>query len=201
MSSANEIVHTSARGAALKRHRVRFTKGTGAAPALPPALAAYGVPDGVCSARHNMGKRDRATVDRALAIVGKRLRVAGAFLNSPEMVRDYLKLQLSGEACERFAVSYLDAQHRVIAYECHFSGTLTQCAVYPREIVQSALRHEAAAIVMAHNHPSGNPTPSRADEILTRTLTQALGLVDVRVLDHIVVGGSQTVSLASMGLV
>jgi DNA repair protein RadC len=95
---------------------------------------------------------------------------------------------------------FLDAQHRLLRFDILFSGTLTQTSVYPREVVRLALRHNAAAVVLAHNHPSGVAEPSRADEYLTQSLASALKLVDVRVLDHIVVGRGQTVSLAERGL-
>jgi len=116
-------------------------------------------------------------------------------------VKQYLRLHLAAETCEHFAVLYLDAQNRGIAFERHFTGTLKQATVYPREIVAAVLRHEAAAVVLAHNHPSGNVRPSREDEALTVTLKQALALVDVRVLDHVIVGGGQALSMAEEGLI
>lgn len=120
--------------------------------------------------------------------------------DSPGTVKDYLALQLAGRAQEVFAVLFLDAQHRLIALRELFQGTLTQTSVYPREVVKAALAHNAAAVVLAHNHPSGIAEPSRADEFLTATLKSALALVDVRVLDHVVVGRGQVVSLAERGL-
>ena len=108
--------------------------------------------------------------------------------DSPGAVKDYLQLQLAAAQHEVFAVLFLDAQHRLIALEELFRGTLTQTSVYPREVVKRALQHHAAAVVLAHNHPSGVAEPSRADESLTQTLKSALALVDVRVLDHVVVG-------------
>lgn len=125
---------------------------------------------------------------------------AGAACDCPAAVRAYLGLQLGGERCERFAVLYLDSQIRAIAYECHFTGTLTQTSVHPREIVEAALNHRAAAVILAHNHPSGVTQPSRADEVLTRALKEALALVDVRVLDHVIVAGAQSLSMAEEGL-
>jgi DNA repair protein RadC len=121
-------------------------------------------------------------------------------LSSPRAVRDYLRLALAGRPHEVFVVLLLDAQHRVIACEELFRGTLTQTSVYPREVVKCALRHNAAAVIFAHNHPSGVAEPSHADEILTRSLKSALGLVDVQVLDHFVVAGSATTSFAERGL-
>jgi DNA repair protein RadC len=121
-------------------------------------------------------------------------------LSSPRAVREYLRLALAGRQHEVFVVLLLDAQHRVIACEELFRGTLTQTSVYPREVVKCALGHNAAAVIFAHNHPSGVAEPSHADEILTRSLKSALGLVDVQVLDHFVVAGAATTSFAERGL-
>jgi len=121
-------------------------------------------------------------------------------LSSPRAVRDYLRLALAGREQEVFVVLLLDAQHRVIAHEELFRGTLTQTSVYPREVVKCALRHNAAAVIFAHNHPSGVAEPSHADEILTRSLKSALALVDIQVLDHFIVAGSRTMSFAERGL-
>ncbi len=122
-------------------------------------------------------------------------------LNSPSAVRDYLKLKLSGLEHEVFMVIFLDAQHRVLATEEMFRGTLTQTSVYPREVVKAALRHNASALMFAHNHPSGVAEPSQSDRLLTDALKQALALVDVRVLDHFIVAGNQTLSFAERGLI
>ena len=122
-------------------------------------------------------------------------------LTSPGAVRDYLRLALGGREQEVFVVLLLDAQHRVIATEELFRGTLTQTSVYPREVVKCALRHNAAAVIFAHNHPSGVAEPSHADEILTRSLKSALALVDVQVLDHFIVAGTRTMSFAERGLI
>ena len=119
---------------------------------------------------------------------------------TPQAVRDYLQLQLGSRAHEIFAVLFLDSQHRLIALEELFRGTLTQTSVYPREVVIRALALNAASVVLAHNHPSGGVQPSRADEMLTQTLKTALALVDVRVLDHFVVTSTQAVSMAELGL-
>lgn len=121
-------------------------------------------------------------------------------LASPQAVRDYLRLKLGGLTREVFLVLFLDAQNRVVASEELFSGTLTQTSVYPREVVKRALHHNAAAVILAHNHPSGMAEPSRADEMLTRALKDALALVDVRVLDHFVVAGNNALSFAERGL-
>lgn len=121
--------------------------------------------------------------------------------HSPVAVREYLQLQMGGRAHEVFAVMFLDSQNRLIALEELFRGTLNQTSVYPREVVLRALHHHAAAVVLAHNHPSGEARPSRADESLTQTLKAALALVDVRVLDHFVVTRTEACSMAEMGLV
>jgi DNA repair protein RadC len=121
-------------------------------------------------------------------------------LASPQAVRDYLKLRLGSLPREVFMVLFLDAQNRVMATEELFSGTLTQTSVYPREVVKRSLHYNAAAVIFAHNHPSGVAEPSRADELLTRALKEALALVDVKVLDHFVVAGNAAVSFAERGL-
>lgn len=120
--------------------------------------------------------------------------------NSPQQVRDYLVLRLGALTREVFLVMFLDAQHRLHATEELFSGTLTQTSVYPREVVKRAIHHNAASVIFAHNHPSGIAQQSAADELLTQQLKQALALVDVRVLDHFIVAGNQTLSFAERGL-
>lgn len=164
------------------------------------AVPAYGVADGPQSWRYGLQARELAVVERALAILGSRLREPGHVLTCPDAAKDYLALHLGAEQCERFAVLYLDAQSSAVAYECHFTGTLTQTSVYPREIVRAALQHQAASVVLAHNHPSGSLKPSAADRALTECLKQSLALVDVRVLDHIIVGGKGAFSFAENGL-
>ena len=121
-------------------------------------------------------------------------------LTSPGAVRDYLRLSLSRREQEVFVCIWLDAQHRVIEIQEAFSGTLTQTSVYPREVVKAALARNAAAVILAHNHPSGVAQPSQADELLTRNLKEALGLVEVKVLDHFIVAGNQAISFAERGL-
>jgi len=124
----------------------------------------------------------------------------GAALSSPQAVRDYLRLKLQGREHEVFVAVFLDAQNRVLDVEDLFRGTLTQTSVFPREIVKRALHYNAAAVIFAHNHPSGVAEPSRADEALTQTLKHTLALVDVKVLDHFVVGGDSAMSFAERGL-
>lgn len=123
----------------------------------------------------------------------------GDVLSSPAAVRDYLRLRLEGLAHEVFMAIYLDAQNRVLAVEELFRGTLTQTSVYPREVVKRALAHNAGGIILAHNHPSGVAEPSQADRWLTDQLKHALALVDVKVLDHFIVGGGRAVSFAEQG--
>ncbi len=118
----------------------------------------------------------------------------------PGAIKHYLQLHLAARAHEVFAVLFLDSQNKLLAMEELFRGTLTQTSVYPREVVLRALHHNAAAVVLAHNHPSGSVQPSRADEALTHTLKAALALVDVRVLDHIIVAPGQALSMAEQGL-
>lgn len=121
-------------------------------------------------------------------------------LSTPEAVKSYLRLKLQNLSREVFVVIFVDAQNRVLALEELFAGTLTQTSVYPREVVKQALTHNAAAVIFAHNHPSGVAEPSQADEDLTRVLRQALALIDVRVLDHFVVGRGGAMSFAERGL-
>jgi DNA repair protein RadC len=141
------------------------------------------------------------TVKAALAILAKRMMQRGSALNSRQDVRDYLRLTLAEVNYEVFWAVFLDAQNRVIACEELFRGTLTQTGVYPREVVKRALQHNAAAVIFAHNHPSGVADPSRADEALTKILKDALALVDVKVLDHIIVGGANAMSFAERGII
>jgi DNA repair protein RadC len=124
---------------------------------------------------------------------------AGDALASPHAVRDYLRLILRNKQYEVFCCVFLDAQNRVIAVEELFRGTLTQTSVYPREIIKRALAHNAAALILAHNHPSGVAEPSQADHSLTRRLADALALVDVRVLDHFIVAGASLLSFMESG--
>lgn len=132
-------------------------------------------------------------------LMAEELRTGNA-LTSPGAVRDYLKLLLRDLQHEVFVCLWLDAQHRVMETQEAFRGTLTATAVYPREIVKAALAANAAAVIFAHNHPSGVAQPSQADELLTRNLREALSLVEVKVLDHFIVAGNQAISFAERGL-
>ena len=150
-----------------------------------------------------LGTAKLAQLQAALELARRALReesTSRSALTSPRAVRDYLRLTLAGRDHEVFVVVLLDAQHRVVASEELFRGTLTQTSVYPREVVKCALKRNAAAVIFAHNHPSGVAEPSHADEILTRSLKSALALVDIQVLDHFIVAGSRTLSFAERGL-
>lgn len=150
-----------------------------------------------------LGEAKSAQLGAALELARRSLReelASGSALTSPGAVRDYLKLALGGRPHEVFLCLWLDAQHRVTRCEELFRGTLTQTSVYPREVVKAALSVNAAAVIFAHNHPSGAAQPSQADELLTRNLKDALELVDVKVLDHFIVAGSQALSFAERGL-
>jgi len=153
-------------------------------------------PDSISKARRAAEER---LICRALAILGSRLR-DGSPLTSPGAVRDYLRLLLASREHEVFVVIFLDAQHKVLKCEELFRGSLTQTAVHPREVVKAALFANAAAVIFAHNHPSGVAQPSQSDELLTRNLKEALALVEVKVLDHFVVAGTQAISFAERGL-
>jgi|ERR1051325_11615992 DNA repair protein RadC len=139
-------------------------------------------------------------VQRALKVLEGRIKQGDA-LTSPTAVRLYLTMLLAEKEHEVFLCLWLDAQNRLIASEELFRGTLTQTTVHPREVVKSALRHNAAAVLLCHNHPSGVAQPSQADELLTRNLKDALALVEVKVLDHFVVAGNQAISFAERGLI
>ena len=125
----------------------------------------------------------------------------GEAFSSPAAVKEYLCAKLAGYEHEVFAVLFLDSQHRLIEYAEMFRGTIDSASVYPRELVKEALRLNAAAVIVSHNHPSGNPEPSAADRALTQRLKEALALVDVRTLDHVIVAGSRTTSFAECGLI
>ena len=140
-----------------------------------------------------------AVLELARRALAEQLRERAA-LDSPQAVKDYLQLQLARKKHECFAVLFLDNQHRLLALEEMFRGTLAQTSVYPREVVLRALHHHAAAVVLAHNHPSGTVQPSRADETLTQALKAALALIDVRVLDHVIVAPGVALSMAEKGL-
>ena len=150
-----------------------------------------------------LGPAKRAQFEAAMELARRSLKDdmrSASALTSPGAVRDYLRLAIAGRENEVFVCLWLDAQHRVISFDELFRGTLTQTSVYPREIVKAGLKANAAAVIFAHNHPSGVAQPSQADELLTRNLKEALSLVDIKVLDHFIVAGHQTLSFAERGL-
>ena len=145
---------------------------------------------------------DARIIDEALRILDARIRT-GTVFDNPAAVKSYARLYFadaSRNGREEFAIFFLDSQHRLIKAETMFRGTLSQASIYPREVVREALLCNAGAVILAHNHPSGSAEPSRADEHLTQTLKSSLQLVDVRVLDHLVVGDT-VVSFAERGLI
>ena len=171
-------------------------------------LARYGgvtpmLEAGDLEAVKGLGPAKRAQFAAAIELARRSLQEklkASAALTSPQAVRDYLRLKLAARKEEVFLCIWLDAQHKAIDIQQAFTGTLTQTSVYPREIVKAALRYNAAAVIFAHNHPSGVAQPSQSDELLTRNLRDALALVEVKVLDHFVVAGHQAISFAERGL-
>ncbi len=141
----------------------------------------------------------QAVVEMARRALAEQMQHRDA-MSSPQAVRDYLRLSLGARPHEVFVAMFLDAQNRLLGCEELFRGTLTQTSVYPREVVKTALGYNAAGVIFAHNHPSGVAEPSRADELLTQTLKQALALVEIKTLDHFIVAGSKTISFAERGL-
>ena len=153
--------------------------------------------------RDALGEYRPATADEVLVaarqVIGRRVR-RGTSFTSPRIARDFLRMKLGTLDHEVFAVLMLDAQNRLIEYVELFRGTIDSAAVYPREVVKETLARNAAAVLLAHCHPSGVAEPSRADELLTQRLKDALALVDVRVLDHLIVAGEEVASFAERGL-
>ncbi|EOG4616493.1 DNA repair protein RadC [Pseudomonas aeruginosa] len=149
--------------------------------------------------RDTQGRYLLATADQILdaarQIIDQKMQ-RGASFTSPAAVKEYLRAKLAGFEHEVFAVLFLDTQHRLIEYAEMFRGTIDSASVHPREVVKEALRLNAAAVIFSHNHPSGSPEPSGADRSLTQQLKATLSLVDVRVLDHVIVAGSDTTSFA-----
>ncbi len=137
-------------------------------------------------------------LERAAEALAAKYKREGTFTN-PTNVKEYLKLKLGAHDREVFAVMFLDNQHQLISFEELFFGTIDAASIYPREVLKAALNHNAAAVVFAHNHPSGIAEPSQADRRITRRLTDALALVDIRILDHFVVGDGEVVSFAERG--
>ncbi|WP_241044443.1 RadC family protein [Achromobacter xylosoxidans] len=154
--------------------------------------------------RDSHGRYAPASADQILEaarlVIDQKMQRGTSFI-SPAAVKEYLLAKLAGFEHEVFSVLFMDTQHRLIEYREMFHGTIDSAEVHPREVVKQALRLNAAALVISHNHPSGNPEPSAADRALTRQLKDALGLVDVRVLDHVIVAGNSTTSFAERGLI
>jgi DNA repair protein RadC len=185
--------------------------GTGVLQLAQQVLDAFGgwagllraTPDDLKRIKGLGGAAKRAELAAVLEIARRALAqplAAAPVFQQPQAVKDYVALQLRGLAHEVFAVLFLDGQLRLLALEEMFRGTLTQTSVYPREVVKRALALNAGAVILAHNHPSGAAEPSRADELLTASLRSALQLVDVRLIDHLVVGRTQVLSFAERGL-
>ncbi|EAA6407580.1 hypothetical protein DNY65_04755 [Salmonella enterica subsp. enterica serovar Moroto] len=152
-------------------------------PAVPPALTPYA----------------QRTIQRAVSLLDKHLRQPGVSFLSATETRDWLRLKMGGLEREEFMVLFLNNQHQLLACETLFTGTINHTEVYPREIVKAALRYNAAAVILAHNHPSGTAEPSRADRLITSNLQNTLLLVDVRILDHFIIGHRDIVSFAERG--
>lgn len=140
------------------------------------------------------------TVKRALTLLDRHLRETGVAFTSTQAARDWLKLKMAGLEREEFMVLYLNQQNQLSAHETLFAGSISSTEVHPREVVKRALYFNAAAVILAHNHPSGDTSPSKADKTITQRLVQALQLVDIRVPDHLIVGGTQILSFAEHGL-
>jgi len=147
-----------------------------------------------------MSNLENDVINQALQIIESRLKKPGQLIDSPESVINYLKIKLATQEREVFAVIMLDTQHRVTEYQELFYGSINSAEVQPREVVKSALYANAAAVIIAHNHPSGVAEPSQADINITNTLSDALSLVQTRLLDHVVIGGMTHVSFAERGL-
>lgn len=142
---------------------------------------------------------EQQTIREALTLLERQLREPGASFTSSNAVRDWLRLQLASLEREEFIALFLDNQHCLIAHETLFTGTINHTQVHPREVVKSGLKHNCAAVIVAHCHPSGLAEPSHADRQITTRTQQALGLVDIRLLDHLVVGGMEIISFAERG--
>jgi DNA repair protein RadC len=158
-------------------------------------------PSAALPPRRTRRQREDVLIQRALSILFRRMGTRGELMGSAQAVKDYLRLHLGGRGHEVFVVLFLDTKNRLIACDEMFRGTLTHTSVYPREIVKAALAHNAASVMFGHNHPSGCVDPSEADQRITDVLKQALGLIDVRVLDHIIVTATESYSFAEHGLI
>ncbi|TAM95548.1 MAG: DNA repair protein RadC [Rhodanobacteraceae bacterium] len=177
----------------------------GAAPATPEAFHRAGVgseqPGLYAVQTQTERQRENGIITEALAILDRRMFKAREAITSPRDSAAYLKAKLGGYPWEVFGVLFLDNRHRVLAFEEMFRGTLDGSSVHPREVVRAALDHNAAAVILAHNHPSGVGEPSAADRNITRQLRDALQLIGTRVLDHFVIGAGEPTSMAARGLI
>jgi len=185
-------------------------RGEGAALAHPEAHQKAAGVHSEKPASYETGKPEQNTqtreqediiIEQALAILDTRMFRHGEALISPRDSAAFLKLKLGGYQWEVFGVLFLDNRHRVLAFEEMFRGTLDGASVHPREVVRAALKHNAAAVILSHNHPSGVAEPSAADRNITRQLRDALQLIDVRVLDHLVIGAGELTSMTARGLI
>jgi len=141
-------------------------------------------------------------IEQAIGLLEKRMRtVKTGEISLPDEARRYLRLQLEEEEREVFAVLFLDNRHRLLSYDELFFGTVNECSVYPREVVKRALNINSSAVILAHNHPSGIPEPSKRDIAITEKIKKSLALIDIRVLDHFIVGKKKMVSFAERGLI
>ena len=146
-----------------------------------------------------LASTDQQTIRKALTLLERQLREPGASFTSTSAARDWLRLQMAGLDREVFVVLFLDNQNRLITHEVLFTGSINSTEVHPREVAKSGLKHNAAAIIVAHNHPSHEVEPSQADRQITVRLKQALDLVEIRLLDHLVIGGMEVVSFTERG--
>lgn len=155
----------------------------------------------VCDTQGSYFNVDAEEIIRAARAVAQTKMATGDFFTDPNTARNFFSVQLSGLDREVFGVAFLNTRHQLIKYEELFFGTIDGAEVHPREIVKAALNCNAAAVILTHNHPSDNPEPSAADRAVTSRIKQSLALVDVRVLDHIIVARTETVSMAEKGLI
>jgi len=144
---------------------------------------------------------DKIVIEAARHAVEKKLSRRGLTFSGPQSTKQYVPVLLGGLDYEVFCVAYLDNRHRLIEFQQLFRGTIAGCSVHPREIIKETIRLEAAAIILFHNHPSGDPTPSHADELITNRIKEALAMIDVRLLDHCIVAGASVKSMGEMGLI
>ena len=146
-------------------------------------------------------EKENATIEKALQILKSRIKERGDFMEKPADVENFLKIQFSEMEYEAFSVIFLDNQHRLIAFEEMFKGTINGSSVHPREVMKAALKHNAAAVILSHNHPSGIATPSSADKQITKILVDAMELIDVRILDHIIIGDGDSFKFSEAGYI